>query len=112
LAIPKNIILADVTFTEMTEISFTGVQQSSAAWGDYNNDGFIDILLTGVYNYGNPPISKIYRNNGNDTFSEQTSIILTGVGNSSVTWGDYDNDGDLDILISGLDKTGPVCSMG
>lgn len=35
------------------------------------------------------------------TFTEQTNIVLTGVSRSSVEWGDYDNDGDLDILLTG-----------
>ena len=46
------------------------------------------------------PISKIYRNNGDNTFTEQISIHLTGVCSGSVAWGDYDNDGDLDILFN------------
>jgi hypothetical protein len=32
---------------------------------------------------------------------EQTSISLTGISQGSVAWGDYDNDGDLDILLTG-----------
>ena len=89
----------DNTFTEQTSIALTGVSISSVAWGDYDNDGDLDILLTGSTDSGN--ISKIYRNNGDNTFTEQTSIALTGVDNSSVAWGDYDNDGDLDILLTG-----------
>jgi hypothetical protein len=88
------------TFTEQTGISLTGVGWSSVAWGDYDNDGDLDILLTGFVSYGNY-ISKIYKNNGNNTFTEQTGISLTGVSDSSVAWGDYDNDGDLDILLTG-----------
>ena len=49
----------------------------SVAWGDYDNDGDLDILLTGNSITG--IISKIYRNNGNNTFTEQTSISLTDV---------------------------------
>ena len=45
---------------------------------------------------------KIYHNNGDNTFTEQTSIALTGVSSGSVAWGDYDNDGDLDILLAGI----------
>ncbi len=106
----KNIVLDDVTFTEMTEISLKGVYQSSSVWGDYDNDGDLDILITGTIDY-KTPICTIYRNNGDNTFTEQTSISFTGVGESCVTWGDYDNDGDLDILISGKDKTGPICKI-
>ncbi|MBL7066980.1 MAG: VCBS repeat-containing protein [Candidatus Marinimicrobia bacterium] len=87
-------------FTEQTGISLTGVYNSSVAWGDYDNDGDLDILLTGITG-SSAYVSKIYRNNGDNSFTEQTGISLTGVGYCSVAWGDYDNDGDLDILLTG-----------
>jgi hypothetical protein len=99
LLLVSNLLFSQ-TFTEQTGISLTGVDLSSVAWGDYDNDGDLDILLTGDKSFNNP-ISKIYKNNGNNTFTEQTGISLTGVSNSSVAWGDYDNDGDLDILLTG-----------
>jgi PKD repeat protein/predicted nucleotidyltransferase len=99
------------SFVEQTDISLTGVYNSSVAWGDYDNDGYLDIIITG-YNTDIGPVSKIYRNNGDNTFTEQTGISLTGVYNGSVAWGDYDNDGDLDILIAGLDASGnPVSKI-
>jgi predicted nucleotidyltransferase len=91
----------DNTFTEQTSISLTGVHEGCVAWGDYDNDGNLDILLTGGADFGGNPVSKIYRNNGDNSFTEQTSISLTGVSKSSVAWGDYDNDGHLDILLTG-----------
>jgi len=91
------------TFTEQTGISLTDVGYGSIAWGDYDNDGYLDILLTGLCGDN---FSKIYKNNGNNTFTEQTDIVLTEVGNSSVAWGDYDNDGDLDILLTGYNDIG------
>jgi PKD repeat protein len=97
------------TFTEQTDIVLTGVFYSSTAWGDYDNDGDLDILLTGAdgsYSSYNS-ISKIYRNNGNNTFIEQSDIILTGVSKSSVAWGDYDSDGNLDILLTGATGVSP-----
>ena len=97
----------DNTFTEQTGISLTGVYDGSVAWGDYDNDGDLDILLTGSDNINYiSTISKIYRNNGDNTFAEQTGISLTGVNFSSVAWGDYDNDGDLDILLTGRSGSG------
>ncbi|GEM_PF-1861891 len=89
----------DGTFSEQTGISLAGVSSGSVDWGDYNNDGDLDILLSGYD--GSNRITKIYSNNGDGTFSEQTGISLTGVYNCSLDWGDYDNDGDLDILLSG-----------
>ena len=97
--LPSGDSKSDVTFTEITGISLTGVYESSVAWGDYDNDGNLDILLTGQT--GSSYISRIYRNNGEGTFSEQTEISLTGVSNGSVAWGDYDNDGYIDILLTG-----------
>jgi len=95
----------DNTFTEQTNIKLTGVLYSSVAWRDYNNDGYLDILLTGYTSYyQNSRITKIYRNNGNNTFTEQTDIPLTNINFGSVAWGDYDNDGYLDILLAGLDS--------
>jgi hypothetical protein len=75
------------------------------AWGDYDNDGDLDILLTGFDPDGNS-VAKLYRNNGGG-FGD-SGVALTGVGASSVAWGDYDNDGDLDILLTGYDGSGPV----
>ena len=93
LLLVLSIELCSQTFTEQTGISLTELASTSIAWGDYDNDGDLDILLTGTERTGN--VSKIYRNNGNNTFVEQTGISLTGVYNGSVDWGDYDNDDDL-----------------
>ncbi len=82
----------------------TGISYGSAVWGDYDNDGYLDILLTGATSSGTP-ISKIYRNDGNNTFTEQTTISLPGVTFGSAVWGDYDNDGYLDILLTGSNSS-------
>ena len=103
---------ANNTFTEQTSISLIAVMKGKTAWGDYDNDGYLDILLTGNnagMNESNP-VSKIYHNNGNNTFTEQTSISLTGVADGSPAWGDYDNDGDLDILLTGATQSGSPIS--
>jgi hypothetical protein len=83
------------------ESGLAGVYGSSVAWGDYNADGKPDILLTGYT--GSALVSKIYENNGNGSFSEDTVADqhLTGVFYSSVAWGDYNPDGKLDILLTG-----------
>ncbi|MGM0947255.1 MAG: FG-GAP-like repeat-containing protein, partial [Bacteroidota bacterium] len=72
---------------------------SSVAWGDYDGDGDLDILLTGD-NASGQRVSSVYRNDGG-TFVN-INAGLEGVGGSSVAWGDYDGDGDLDILLTGL----------
>jgi len=97
-------------FSEVYAGSLTGVMNSSVAWGDYDNDGDLDILLTG--HDGSTNVAKVYENTGSHGsssgvgFSEVYTGSLTGVENSSVAWGDYDNDGDLDILLTGSSSSG------
>lgn len=90
-------------FTPQYQIKMRGLQYASVAWGDYNNDGYLDLILTGSDRSAWPPTSysRIYKNNKNETFTEQTQIELFPVYNGSAVWGDYDNDGDLDILLTG-----------
>ncbi len=77
------------------------VQRSSLEWGDYDSDGDLDLLMVGTDGLEN--YAKIYRNDGSDVFVDLTSAGLQGVVNGPVTWGDYDNDGDLDVLLTGYD---------
>ena len=93
------------TFIELTGVQLTGVYSSSAAWGDYNNDGKLDILISGASTTRSSlnPITKVYKNNGNDTFTDE-GFAITGVSSCTARWGDYDNDGDLDILLTGTSQ--------
>ena len=91
----------DGTFTPLNA-GLTPVAYGSVAVGDFDNDGYLDILLTGYdqnYNLRN----EVWRNNGNGTFSN-INAGLTPVFSGSVAWGDYDNDGYLDILLTGYDS--------
>ncbi|MDM8523109.1 FG-GAP-like repeat-containing protein [Desulfococcaceae bacterium HSG8] len=83
-------------------IDLTGVHHSAAAWGDYNKDGKADILLTGYNDETSENVAKILRNNGNGSFTD-SNAGLTGVYYASADWGDYDEDGDPDILMTGND---------
>ena len=78
------------------------LNSQSLDWGDYDNDLDLDLIIAGQL--VTPPferICKIYKNNGNDNFIEDTINIITPLSFSNVIWGDYDNDGDLDFLYSG-----------
>ena len=82
-------------------VNFPGVSFGSLAWGDYNNDGKLDLLITGTTNNeASGAIARVYRNNGDGTFTD-INAGLPGVYYSAVAWGDYDNDGRPDILITG-----------
>jgi hypothetical protein len=65
------------------------------AWGDYDNDGDQDLYLA---RHGGA--NKLFRNEGDGSFSDATSPPLDDAGNGrGVVWGDYDNDGDLDLYL-------------
>ena len=92
-----------------------GVDYGSVAWGDYDNDGRLDFLLTGYTNGYGDFISQLWRNTGSG-FTNVTATVapgLPGVGGSSVAWGDYDNDGRLDflLLITGSSHSGYISQL-
>ena len=74
---------------------------SDAAWGDYDNDGDLDLVLTGN---GTPNFARIYANDGAGNLSQVKH--MADIYRSSCAWGDYDNDGDLDLAICGYDGSG------
>lgn len=101
-------------FLDETSSGFSGqiegYSQGSAAWGDYNNDGGMDLIISGrTGNSGNRE-TNIFRNTGNGKLNKQNSLSnnLTDVSNSSLTWGDYNQDGWIDLFLTGESNNGPV----
>ena len=90
----------DGTFTDVTLKAGVAAEDlfgMGVAVGDYDNDGFPDLLILGYER------CILYHNNGDGTFTDVTS--RAGVGNvrkwgSSAAWFDYDNDGLLDLVIA------------
>ena len=88
-------------FTDLA-VGMTGVVYSSAAWGDYDGDGDLDVLLCG--HTGSQLIARIYRNDAGAFVDIEAGLV--GVRSGSLAWADYDNDGDLDALITGFSGSG------
>jgi enediyne biosynthesis protein E4 len=76
----------------------------SAAWADYDNDGWLDLFVGNrTEGHGN----SLYHNNGDGTFTKITAgpIVEDQFTNGGCAWGDYDNDGFPDLFVSGFDIT-------
>ncbi|HAS81618.1 MAG TPA: hypothetical protein DCS43_02795 [Verrucomicrobia bacterium] len=82
-----------------------GLQSGGVAWGDYNNDGWLDLALCGISSNG--VLTAIFRNHGDGTFAN-INATLQGAYTGGLIWGDYDNDGDLDLFISGSTQSSMV----
>ena len=70
----------------------------SGSWTDYDNDGYVDLFLS---NYMPTRFNKLYHNNGDGTFEEITtgSIVSEAYISIGASWGDYNNDGFMDLFI-------------
>jgi hypothetical protein len=82
----------------------------SLAWGDYDNDGDLDLVLAGLGG-GGQFVSRVYENDGEDVFTNMGAAGLADVWICSLAWGDYDNDGDLDLALAGLSLSGAVTAI-
>lgn len=82
-----------------------GLYRGTAKWADVDNDGDLDIILSGIeeYSYGLNGFTLIYLNQGFGVFSEGYTV-LPSIGGGNLTVGDYDNDGDIDVLLT--ERTG------
>jgi hypothetical protein len=77
----------------------------AAAWGDYDNDGWLDVLFHSLY-----ARSVLWRNTQTG-FTDVASDLPSSV-ESSISWGDYDNDGRLDLALTGwLETGGRTCDV-
>ncbi|MDE2771455.1 MAG: FG-GAP-like repeat-containing protein [Bacteroidota bacterium] len=88
----------DGTF-ETIPLPFEPLAMGDAKWADIDNDGDLDLALSGVTENGVPK-TKVYRNDGLGNFTEDR-VNIPGLLFSAMDWGDYDNDGDLDLALSG-----------
>jgi hypothetical protein len=109
-------------FDDVTRQSHIGVETRYICWGagiiDLDNDGYPDLfMVTGnVYpeverklpQYPNKSPRAVFRNLGNSTFEELVEAAGSGVATAhssrGCAFGDFDNDGDLDILIINMNE--------
>lgn len=107
----------DGTFTDVTFVSGLGVNTQYVCWGcgflDYDNDGWVDLFQANGHVY--PEIDSyhldqlfkepriVYHNLGNGKFKDVSAVMGPGIterySSRGCAFGDYDNDGDVDVLV-------------
>ncbi len=72
-------------------------RDGDAAWGDYNGDGFLDLAIGGTTT-GLTETTKIYRNNGDGSFTPAV-VPPNAQAPGTLDWEDFDGDGDIDLAL-------------
>lgn len=73
-------------------------QSHEPIWGDYNNDGWLDLYIVNSDGQNN----FLYKNLGSGIFEKITDqdVVLDGVSGNGAAWIDFDNDNDLDVAVA------------
>ena len=107
ISFPFSFHLKAQGFTDLQN-GFPTLGSASVAWADYDQDGDLDFALIG-FSSVTAEMSRIYRNDGSGVFTLSDSLLVP-VSAGAVSWGDYDHDGDVDLLVNGQTGTGPPAS--
>lgn len=97
-------------FTEVMNTPFEAVWSSSVAFIDIEKDNDLDVILAGENNNGSA-VTALYTNNGSGTFTLVASTPFDPVSSGDIGVGDSDNDGDEDILLSGIGAAGAITKL-
>lgn len=87
-------------FVEVDSV-FAPTKHASSMWADFDNDNDLDLLLVNMVPNSDEGFIKRYRNDGSGNFVSENILDSLTVEHGEAQWGDYDNDGDLDILMAG-----------
>lgn len=74
---------------------------AQSTWADYDSDGDLDLLIVNIAPIYNNSYIRLYKNEGNGILVPDDILGTLAVVYGEAQWGDYDGDGDLDILIAG-----------
>jgi len=101
--------LRNGSFTEITNTAFPNLSPGYYAhmcFGDFDNDGFVDCFQDAFVS----SVNKLWRNNGDLTFSDVSTMMQNPGGRTVGTiWTDYDEDGFVDLIVSAQAGQGTMC---
>jgi len=87
-------------FTQITTgpVATDDGDSRTACWGDYDNDGYVDLYITNLGGQNN----FLYKNNGDGSFTSVTNseTVIHGGSSVSAVWADFDNDGFIDLFVT------------
>ncbi len=85
----------------LTAANLSPSAHAISSWADSDNDQDLDLLLINIDPLTEESYIKLYNNNGSGAFTGEDILVTLTIEHGEAQWGDYDNDGDLDILVAG-----------
>jgi len=89
-----------LVFSEVNS-SLAPTEHAQSCWADCDTDGDLDLLLINVSPVMDNGFIRRYKNDGNGSFTGEDILGSLSIEHGEAQWGDYDGDGDLDILVAG-----------